>query len=54
MLLRRLQGEDRPGAQEPHELRAVVDVPTDPPAPAAGRPSTPASTVGDATLPPPA
>ena len=35
--VRRLQGEDAPGAQEPHELRAVVDVPAAPPvAPAPG------------------
>jgi hypothetical protein len=26
-LLRRLQGQDAPGAQEPHELQAVVDLP---------------------------
>lgn len=30
VLVRRLGGGDAPGAQEPHELRAVVDVPTDP------------------------
>ena len=27
LLLRRIEGEDAPGAQEPHELQAVVDRP---------------------------
>jgi hypothetical protein len=40
-LVRRVEGQDAPGAQEPHELRAVVDLPGTgtapvPPAPAAG------------------
>jgi hypothetical protein len=35
LLAARLQGRDAPGAQEPHELRAVVDLPADPPAAAA-------------------
>jgi hypothetical protein len=33
LLVHRLQGSDAPGAQEPHELRAVVDLPADGPPP---------------------
>jgi hypothetical protein len=44
-LIRRLSTTDAPGAQEPHELRAVVDVAGDPATPAAAAgPGTTAST----------
>lgn len=36
LVRRRLEGQDAPDAQEPHELRAVVDVPA---APTPGRPT---------------
>lgn len=40
---RRLQGSDAPGAQEPHELRAVVDLPQDGQAPPGPTPPTAAA-----------
>jgi hypothetical protein len=51
-LVRRLSTTDAPGAQEPHELRAVVDVAGDPATPAAAGPGTTAST-GLTPAPPP-
>lgn len=41
LLVRRVQGEDAPDAQEPHELRAVVDLPVDGPAGAVGQDAGP-------------
>ncbi|HWH30941.1 MAG TPA: hypothetical protein VNU26_18625 [Mycobacteriales bacterium] len=57
LLVRRLGGSDAPGAQEPHELRAVVDLPgegttgTSPGAAGAaqGTPGTPGAAPGDPT-----